>query len=167
MKRIVLGLSLVLLLSVSLLAADRGPSTPEERARFLKVTNQVIEDPLNDSNKPEMRWAFEWLTEVPDISVAICTGPIEALFKDKAKNDPGLVLIHTFAMARFVMEHPEQKSDDAAIQLAGMEAILKAYENAQKRDAKFKMKSMESYVKMQAAGTLADSVKKAARECRQ
>ncbi|HEY6249726.1 MAG TPA: hypothetical protein VI685_07175, partial [Candidatus Angelobacter sp.] len=51
---------------------QRGPSTPEERQRFLTLVHKLEQTPLDKSLQTEKRWALIWLVQVPDIHVKMC-----------------------------------------------------------------------------------------------
>ena len=54
-------------------AQQRGPSTPEERARAVQTAKSLQSDPLAPNVQEDREWLVKWLIEVPDISVKMCT----------------------------------------------------------------------------------------------
>src|ERR1035438_7089073 len=62
----------LLLVPIASTAADRGPSTPEERKQALEYIAHFEADPLNPALQPEKQWLTEWIIEVPDIHVNVC-----------------------------------------------------------------------------------------------
>jgi hypothetical protein len=68
----------------------------------------------------------------------------------------------TFSTAKFVIEHPEQAGDHQRAFLAGVEGVLRAYQNIRKAKPKAEMKPLEELLAKQQAGGLADFVKAAA-----
>src|SRR5262249_35079023 len=48
--------------------AKRGPSTPEERTRFVAIAQKLEQSPLNAGLRPEREWALLWLIQVPDVT---------------------------------------------------------------------------------------------------
>jgi hypothetical protein len=63
----------------------RGPSTPEERARFVEITHKLEASPLDKSLIPDREWALRWLIDVPDVSVKVSSDAYQAILKDDPK----------------------------------------------------------------------------------
>src|SRR5438477_8521381 len=47
-------------------AQQRGPSTPEERARAIQTAKSLQSDPLARNVQEDREWLVKWLIEVPD-----------------------------------------------------------------------------------------------------
>ena len=151
--------------SAAVLLAQRGPSTPEERERFVKIAH-ALEDSPSTADIKEREWAFKWLIEVPDISVKICAGgATEPLLKKKGKVSSDLLVQTTLSSAAFVIEHPEKASDLPAVQLAGIEGMLKMYEAIVKEKPKEHIRGIDDLLQQRAAGKLADVATKQAAGC--
>ena len=140
-------------------AEKRGPSTPEERQRFVAITHKLEEAPLDESLHAEREWAFRWLTEVPDISAQICTGPLGGFLKKKYKYSSEIVLQLTLSSGVFVIEHPDQAQDASAQCLAGVEGALKAYQAILKVKPDARDKALDEVLDKQRNGKLADHVR--------
>jgi len=63
---------LVLALISAAGAANRGPSTAEEKTRLLKASDLLRNKPLTPEARKEGVWALQFITDVPDINVTIC-----------------------------------------------------------------------------------------------
>src|SRR5688500_18355834 len=50
----------------------RGPSTPKERSRAVKLVRELEEDPHGAEARAARRWLSLWLVEVPDMPVDLC-----------------------------------------------------------------------------------------------
>jgi carboxypeptidase Q len=115
-----------LTLPVASMAADRGPSTPEERQQALEYIQHFESDPLNPDLKKEVRWVTEWMIQVPDIHTTLC------LFVDLPKGDKKhsqtLFTSMVMAQTRFAIEHRDAAPELDAEFLAGMQGMLHAYE---------------------------------------
>ena len=59
-------------LRMSAKSQTRGPSTPEERTRAVKVAHALEEDPLSKDAKEDRTWVMRWIEEIPDITVTDC-----------------------------------------------------------------------------------------------
>src|SRR5215470_11177107 len=57
----------------------RGPSTAEERKRFLAVVHKMEQSPLDADMNSDVGWALRWLQDVPDINVSVCPMPLGSL----------------------------------------------------------------------------------------
>src|SRR6202044_1724377 len=53
-------------------AQQRGPSTPQERARAIQTAKSLQAEPLAADIQEDREWLVKWLIEVPDISVKLC-----------------------------------------------------------------------------------------------
>ena len=42
-------------------AQDRGPSTPEERAKAVKIAHDLENDPLATDAKEQRTWVIQWI----------------------------------------------------------------------------------------------------------
>jgi hypothetical protein len=147
--------------------ADRGPSTPEERERAVKVAKVLRTDPLNAANVPDREWLVKWLIEVPDISIEVCTSFLGDLGKDKSGYPGAIIAAQLASEAAFVIEHPDRAKDTDAVSLAGVEGALDAYQAINKQDPKYKRKQLDDLLDRRAKGTLADFVKDvAAKSCK-
>lgn len=148
------------------LAQNRGPSTPEERKRAIEIATLLENDPLNKNAKALSSELLFWLIQVPDITVTLCTNVLGDYSKIKGDYSPTIVTQLTFSEAKFIIEHPEQANDEFRVQLAGVEGVLKTYENIKKAKPKVKMEPLEQLLLKQQAGQLADFVKEAMGGCK-
>jgi hypothetical protein len=147
--------------------AKRGPSTAEERQRFLAITHRMQETPLDPDLRPEREWALRWLAVVPDITASVCTAPLGEFMKKKYKYSPEIVIQLTFSSGAFVIEHPEQAKDAMSQYIAGVEGALKAYQSILKVKPDTKSKELDDLVQKQNQGTLSSYVREmAANGCR-
>ena len=144
----------------------RGPSTPEERARFVAVAHKAEANPLDPSLKPDLRWALNWLVAVPDIDVSLCSAPLGGLIGSHYKYEAEMFGEYALAMGAFVIEHPEKAKDSAAINLAGVESVLKAYQAILKQNPQATSAALDDLVKKQGKGKLADAVREASKQCK-
>jgi hypothetical protein len=134
MKRISIT-SFVLLLAAFLTAAyaaDRGPSTPEERARAVKAAQLLQKTPFSPAARTEGKWGLQWITDVPDINVTIC-----GEFSPEPYKYQGVLLAsHVMSMAAFIIKNPNKAGENDAVWRAGVAGMLLTYETIlkQKRD---------------------------------
>lgn len=119
-------------------AADRGPSTPEERARVIQIAEKVAQDPLQ-TFATEGRWFAKWIEDVPDIQF----GPEAPArwMEGVVKGDLRRVAIFAYEvggvshMIQKGIFDPRKAPDQmVAIHTAALERVVRAY--AVLRDAK-------------------------------
>jgi hypothetical protein len=140
-------------------AQKRGPSTPEERARALQLVRALEADPLAKDAKDARRWLITWLTDVPDITVTICQDYLKPIF-DKDKNYASdLFFQMTFSSAAFIIEHPDQAKDAVAVNQAGIEGTLRAYEAILKSKPKARWPFLDELIERRSKGTLGEYVR--------
>lgn len=146
-------------------AQQRGPSTAEERKRAVEIATLLENDPLNKNERALSRELLLWLIEVPDISVKMCTDVLGDYDKLKGDYRATITTQLTFSQAKFVIEHPDQAHDDYQVYLAGVEGVLRTYQNLKKAKPKVKMEPLEQLLVKQQAGQLGEFVKTAMSGC--
>jgi len=163
---ILLFAGFVLLSVLPCLSQQRGPSTPEERARAVKAVRSLEVNPLSKEVLAERVWALRWLIGVPDISVKVCGKLPDLTALKKYKYDSDLFALVTLSQAAFIIENPDKAKDLAVTSLAGMESMLKAYETILKDNPKTKSKYLDDLLEKRNRGELAAYVKELATGCR-
>ncbi len=131
MASVTVVLALSLLCAGSVQAAPAQPATPQERARVVRLTQELEADPFS-ADAPKVRgYLMKWIEDAPDLTVQVCD-----LIGMKANGDEdnffpvfGQML---FANAAFQLEHPEAIKDQVAVQSAAVRGALKAYANVRK-----------------------------------
>jgi hypothetical protein len=148
----------------SAIAADRGPSTPEERKQALDYIQHFEADPLNPALKQEIQWLTIWMIQVPDVHVSLCT--ILDLLKGNKKDSQTLFTAMFFAQVKFALQHSEMQADHLAEYQGGVEGALKIYELLLKSNPKDRQPFLDDLIQRRRAGTLAQWVKeRAAASC--
>jgi hypothetical protein len=161
-RKLILMLALVALLvfiAQQTPAQGRGPSTPEERAKALQLVHQLETDPLGKDAKEARRWLLVWLTDVPDISVTISPCYLEPLLGKDKNYGSDLFFQMTMSSAAFIIEHPDQAKDDVAVNKAGLEGTLRAYEAILKTKPKATWPLLDQLIERRNKGTLEDYVR--------
>ena len=148
-------LGIILLLTTSAFAQEqKKPSTPEDRAMAVKVARLLETDPFHKEAKRMREWFTVWLIEVPDISVELCgsyLGPVSGSGKNYGSE---IVVQMMFSSAAFIIEHQDQASDRIAVNLAGVEGALKAYESILTAKPKAKSDFLDELVAKRNKGEL-------------
>lgn len=145
--------------------SKRGPSTADERKRFVEVTRKLEQDPLDDRLRADRSWALKWLEDVPDINVNMCSPVMGDLSRSRYRYAPQLGAQFGFEMAVFIIEHPNQSSDLNAQYMAGLQGALRAYKNILKTQPMAVSAQMEALINLQDKGKLEEYVRERAKEC--
>jgi len=147
-------------------AQQRGPSTPEERARAVQTAKSLQADPLAPNLQGDREWLVKWLIEIPDISVKMCTTFLGDL-GDSKSGYPGAVIATMLASeAAFVIEHPEKAKDVEAIYLAGVDGALHAYEVIHNKEMSYRLPHLDDLIQKRDQGKLSDYVHATAKKCK-
>jgi hypothetical protein len=111
------------------LAAARGPSTAAERKKAVETTRHLERFPLAPGADGERKWLLKWIVDIPDINVRGCAGPLDVLAVDsEGRHGRELYVQAMFGMTAFMIENPRKKADWVAVQTAGVESTLRAYQ---------------------------------------
>lgn len=145
-------------------ARERGPSTPEERAKVIEFTRSLETDPLAGDAREKRQWLSEWIIEVPDVSVKFCADLIDPALGKKYAYSAEVGLHPLFAAAVFAIQHPEESGDDGAMYLAGLEGALRVYEVLVKSKPGAKLAAMDDLLAKRDSGALPGYVEKLAQK---
>jgi hypothetical protein len=169
MRRILLLCGAMLVLGLTAAPQDqpkRGPSTAEERARFVALTHKLEQTPLDKSLYPDKKWALQWIDEIPDINVTPCLTVLgEDFLVSRYRYAANLEVQVIFGNVTYLIEHPDKKNDAVAQYTAGVESALKTYKSILRADPVIS-KELESLLQKQNQGTLNEFVRDSSKECR-
>jgi len=141
----------------------RGPSTPEERKRFVTLVHKLEKTPLDESLNSETAWALQWLDDIPDITVNICWAPLGHFLMENYRYDARIRGQFVLGMGAYQIEHSAKQDD--AIYLAGVESALKAYRSILKSKPDATSHTLDDLQTMQDDGRLRDFVHGASKGC--
>ena len=148
----------ILAAPVAAIAADRGPSTPEERKQALEYIQHFEADPLNPALKPEIQWVVKWTIEIPDVHINLCM-ILDKLPKGNKKDGQTLFTAMVLAQTAFVLQNPDKQEDLLAQYQAGVEGVLRVYQLLLKSNPKDQQPYLDDLIQRRDAGTLAPWVK--------
>ena len=169
MNRILPVMALAIICGFSVVSATtqkRGPSTPEERRRAVELATLLENDPLNKNAEALSRELLIWLIQVPDITVTICTGMLGDYSQIKGDYKGTITTQLSFGETKFVIEHPEQANDEYQVYLAGVESVLRTYQNIKKAKPKVRIEPLEELLVKQRSGALPEFIKSAMVGCK-
>ena len=166
LKKTLLTVVLALMCCVSsVYAQKRGPSTPEERKKAVEMATFLEKNPLAKKAK-EIRGALLlFLTEVPDISVTLCTNVFGESKDFKGDYQAELMGQTAYSQAKFIIEHPDKAQDEAAVQLAGVEGVLRTWQAIKTLKPKAKFPLLDELLAKQQSLTLEEHVKENLQGC--
>jgi hypothetical protein len=143
----------------------RGPSTPEERQRFVALTHKLEQNPLDKTLYDDKKWALQWIEDIPDINVTPCPTVLGLdLVASRYRYGSNLLYQVLFGNVVFLIEHPDKKNDTVAQFTAGVESALKAYKGILRADPVVS-RTMEELLQKQSQGKLTDFVKQSSKDC--
>ena len=147
----------------STIAADRGPSTPEERKQALEYIKNFMADPLNPALKSEISWVAGWIIEIPDVHVSLCN--IIELPMGNKKDGQTLITAMVLAQTAFALQNPDKQNDELAQYQAGVEGVLRVYELLMKDNPKDHQLILDDLIQRRDAGTLPQWIMERAANC--
>ena len=148
-------------------AQDRGPSTPEERARAVKIAHSLEEDPLAKDASEKRAWVIQWITRIPDITVYVCGEYFGKLPDTPHGYATDITWQMTISSTAFMIEHPDRAKDEQAVALAGLQAALKAYQAILSQEPSARWPYVDHLVRLRDQGKLDDYVSDTRLKCSQ
>ena len=148
-------------------AQDRGPSTPEERAKAVKIAHDLENDPLATDAKEQRTWVIQWIIEIPDITVNVCFDYFGKLPDPPRGHSTEIARQMVISSAAFMIEHPDKAKDDQAVALSGLLGAIKAYQSIVKQESASRWGQMDKLVLMREQGKLDEYVSDTRRKCAQ
>jgi hypothetical protein len=155
----------ILFAPVSANAADRGPSTPEERKQALQYIQDFQSNPFGPNVTQEREWVIRWTIEIPDIHLHMCInlGRYAKVDKKYFGDFFGAAILSQTA---FLLQNPDKQDDRIAEYQAGVEGGLRFYEALLKNDPKQHRPLMDELIQKREAGTLTQFVlEQSKKEC--
>jgi len=148
----------VSLVSLSAQEQIRGPSTPEERARAVRIAQALEARPTDVSLRDDYKWLLRWAAEEPDLAFSIC--PANMPWNDKYEHSSDLAAVGMTATVAFVIQHPDEGKDAATAGVAAMESMLRAYQKIVEQEPQAHSKEMDDVIEIQSQGKLEEYVRR-------
>ena len=164
-RKVVLVITLFFMCAVQIhCTLGRGLSTPEERARAIKIARLLERDPLAKDAPANRHWLLNWIIEIPDIRFKSCVGLLSQGVGNQYRYSTELNQQIIFSAAAFRLEHPDHLRNDTGAYIAGVEGALRVYEMLVKSVPDAKLAFLDDLVAKRDHGELADHVVKLAKE---
>jgi hypothetical protein len=156
----------LLLLLAAQRAEARGPSTLEERNRAIGLVHLLETEPLHNGAQDARAWLLQWLIEIPDITVTMCPELLGPGFDSGGTYGPELTVQQGFSAAAFIIEHPDQASNDLRVDTASVKGVLRAYQAILVKHPEARSSPLDELLEAQRAGELAIRISRYSKECR-
>jgi hypothetical protein len=141
-----------------------APATPQDAARVADIAAASDKDPVATMTSADGRWFQKWSDDVTDYNF----GPDKAAFwlmNGAAKGALRRVMVfqHGVSTAAYQLQHhiqdPRKSPNDLdAVTLAGLEGVLRAYENMLPTHADIRSAGLDEAIAARDKGTLAQFV---------
>ncbi len=156
---ICLALILPIMLGTALNAQGREPSTPEERAEVVRLTKASELDLMIGTSEQERAWFMKLMVDVPDIKLEL--GPVAIWCSESMQEDKQALALFQFMLSAvsFQIENPTKTKDSEAIDLAGLEGVISAYENLCNKNQNARSIKMDEAIILRNNGGLPGFVK--------
>ena len=145
-------------------AEAQGPSTPEERARFVALVRFLERDPLAENANATRQQLRQWTVEVPDIRFKVCSDLLGHAVGDDYPYSREINLQVVLSGAVLTLEDPGEARDDVAVYTAGVEGALRAYEVLLKSSPKAHLAALDDLIEKRDRGELVDHIARLANE---
>lgn len=126
----------------------------DDKETLIKAAQILESQPLQDKAKDYRGWAMRYIIETEDVSVTVCSEMLSSTMDKKNKYGSELLAQYTMGMAAFKLSNPDKAKDDNSAQLAGVESMLKAYENILKEKPKAKFQALDELIAKRDKGEL-------------
>lgn len=144
----------LLLVALTAQAAFAQSQKDKDRNAFINNTRLLEKKPFDPNAATARSWGFKWVAETDEVSVSLCSDMMKLIPEKKNKFKAELLMQHTFGMAVFKLENPDQKDNESAANLAGLESMLRAYEAMVAENEKAKNAELDALLAKRGSGEL-------------
>jgi hypothetical protein len=133
---------------------------------MIRLIGQLESDPYAKDGKDIRREVLVWLIDAPDVTVGICTNVLGDIKKLKGDDGATLTTQLAFSQAKYILEHPDKAADKHAVNIAGVEGVLRTYDAMKRAKPKVKFAPMEQLLQLQSNGGLDAFVDSGLAQCK-
>lgn len=108
--------------------AERGPSTPRERAKAIRLAHELETDPFGPDARDARRWLALWAVEVPDFKIQYCPEILGGTLAARQRIRTEILAQTTYSSLAYVLENPGKAKSSFDVYKAGALGALHAYE---------------------------------------
>lgn len=122
---------------------ERGPSTPEERARVVQMALDAEKNPIQ-MQAANGEWLKKWVNDIPDLTLNY--GAVSDWLGRAAKQEcrEAIKFQFTASVMAFQIKNPAEAEKQSANDLAGVEGALRAYATLLSQNDKFRSTKIDS-----------------------
>ena len=150
MYRWAIAASLLVSFSAAAISPDSSDNGEE---KFIRLTHQLEDAPLGDTDKSIRTWLIQWTVDSQDIAVVACD-VMDSLSESKTPNAGIYTTQMMFGNAAYQIANPDKRDDLVATQLAGVRSALKAYQSVLAKDPGARILHFDELMKKDKDGTL-------------
>jgi hypothetical protein len=148
------GLIALLLFASATAWGERGASTPQERAKALKLVHQLEIDPFGQKARDARRWLALWMVQAPDRKVQYCPEALGGTLQARQRIRNEIVAQVTYSSLAYVLENPGKAGSAFDVHRAGVLGALRAYEVILAREPGTRSPLLDDLVAKRNDGTL-------------
>lgn len=134
--------------------AKRGPSTPKERARAVKLVRSLEADPYGKEAREARRWLSLWLVDAPDMTVDLCPELLGGTPAERRRIPSEIVAQTLYSGAAFMIENPDKTEARQEVYTAGVLGALRVYEGMLGERPDLRSPLLDGLIAKRDAGTL-------------
>ncbi len=150
---------------LTLAAMSFAQANTPEKQQLVDTVAKLEAAPLDPSLVPARDKAFRWLLETKDVTVGLCEDVFKGYEGENKKEVAGLKMLHTLAMGRFIILHPDQADDQIATNEAGIDTVLNAYRAILQKHPQDHVKQFDQWLKLQKEGKLLPEIQRMLTNC--
>jgi hypothetical protein len=108
--------------------AERGASTPRERAKAIRLVHELETDPFGQKARDARRWLALWAVDVPDFKIQYCPEILGGTLAARQRIRTEILAQTTYSGLAYVLENPGKAKSSFDVYRAGALGALHAYE---------------------------------------
>jgi tetratricopeptide (TPR) repeat protein len=119
----------------------------------IRLTRELESAPLGDQARLSRGWLIDWEAKTSEVDILVCD--TTGLFSGKQSKFTGeLVIQGMFGNAAWQLEHPGDKGNELALQLAGLRSTLKSYAAILREQPRERLPTLDALATLDASGGL-------------
>lgn len=130
-----------------------------EKENVIAAAKAIETAPVDKNTAKMIERAIAWTIVTDEVHLIACGGTFSLFSDKKNKQSSNMTGAYMIGMAAYRLQNPN--ADENAVQLAGLELALKAYEFAVKEKPKTKSDQVEALLVKRSNGALPEIVKAA------
>src|SRR6202023_2352717 len=135
----------------------KGPTTAEEKQRFLELAYRLQQTPLDPALRPEFQELLAVMADAADFTVYMCTACMPWIREEpEYKYGPDLLALDVMSMTAYILQNPITGKKGPAHNRAGLTATLRGYEAILKQAPSAHSRVLDDLLSLEKQGKLND-----------